>query len=311
MKVTKRRGFMLPALWRKPLVQAFLSDWITLASALFLAIIILASVFAPGVAPHNPIKQHLDLRFSPPFTATNAGYFVLGADHLGRDVFSRIIYGSRISLTLGFAGALASGVIGVFLGLVSGYFKGKVDDVISRIVDLFMAFPALLLLLMVLYVLGPGFRNMIIVFAIGGWTLYCRISRGVTLSLREQPFIDSARVIGCTDGRIIVRHILPNVLSPVLTIGAMHVASVILAESTLSFLGMGIQPPESSWGLMLAEGRDYIVLAWWTVTFPGLAILFTALTFNLVSVWLRAVSDPLQRWRYMKLPKKALTRGSL
>jgi peptide/nickel transport system permease protein len=172
-----------------------------------------------------------------------------------------------------------------------------------------MSVPTLLLALMVLYILGPNFVNILIVFAVARWMLYCRVARGVVLSLREQAFIDAARAIGCSSQRILARHILPNLITPILTIAALDVPRNILYESGLSFLGFGIQPPDSSWGLMLASGRRYITSAWWVVVMPGMAIFLTALSFNLVGVWMRAVSDPLQRWRWLRATREAREAG--
>jgi peptide/nickel transport system permease protein len=309
------------AIWRHALVQAFLSDTVTLISASFLLIIILSAALAPIVSPYNPQDQQLRLRHLPPLSTgvavdrtanppvEESRFFLLGTDHLGRDYLSRLIYGGRISISVGVLGVLVSGIIGVFLGLIAGYYRGKIDDVIMRTVDVFMSVPLLLLALMVLFILGPSFVNIIIVFAVARWMLYCRVSRGVVMSLREQAFVDAARAIGCNDGRIISRHILPNLITPLLTLAALEVPRNILTESTLSFLGFGIQPPESSWGLMLSQGRQYIVTAWWVVVVPGAAIFLTALSFNLFGVWMRAVSDPLQRWRWLKATKEAKEAG--
>jgi peptide/nickel transport system permease protein len=317
----ERKPNPVVAIWRNALVQAFLNDPITLLSATFLAVIILSAVFAPVVSPYDPQDQQLRLRHLPPL-ATGAAtdrtanppvedtrFFLLGTDHLGRDMLSRLIYGGRISITVGVLGVLVSSIIGIFLGLVSGYYRGVIDDVIMRAVDVFMSVPLLLLALMVLFILGPSFTNIIIVFAVARWMLYCRVTRGVVMSLREQAFVDAARAIGCSDGRIIGRHILPNLITPLLTLAALEVPRNILTESTLSFLGFGIQPPESSWGLMLSQGRQYIVTAWWVVVVPGMAIFLTALSFNLFGVWMRAVSDPLQRWRWLKATKEAKEAG--
>ena len=235
--------------------------------------------------------------------------YLLGTDHLGRDMLTRLIYGGRISLTVGVLGVMVSGSIGIFLGLIAGYYRGAVDDVIMRAVDIFMSVPLLFLALMVLFILGPSFTNIIIVFAVARWMLYCRVTRGVVMSLREQTFIEAARAIGSSDRRVITRHILPNLITPLMTIAALEVPRNILTESALSFLGFGIQPPDSSWGLMLASGREYITSAWWVVVVPGLAIFMTALAFNLFGVWLRAVSDPLQRWRWLKATKEAKEAG--
>lgn len=309
------------SIWRNPLVQAFLNDPITLVSGTFLVVVILAVIFAPVVAPHDPQDQQLPLRHLPPLSTGVAKdrtvdppvevtrFFLLGTDHLGRGYLSRLIHGGRISLSVGVLGVLVSSSIGVFLGLVAGYYRGIVDDVIMRIVDVFMSVPLLLLALMVLFILGPSFVNIIIVFAVARWMLYCRVTRGVVMSLREQAFIDAARAIGCSDTRVIARHILPNLITPLLTLAALDVPRNILTESGLSFLGFGIQPPDSSWGLMLSQGRQYIITAWWVVVMPGMAIFLTALSFNLFGVWMRAVSDPLQRWRWLKATKEAKEAG--
>jgi peptide/nickel transport system permease protein len=318
----QQRANPIAAFWQKPLVQAFINDPVTLMSGVFLGVVLIGVIFAPLVAPHGYQEQQLKLRHLAPFSSgeaivkdttardvTEERYYLLGTDHLGRDMVSRLIYGGRISITVGVLGVLVSGTIGIFLGLMAGYYRGVVDDVIMRAVDVFMSVPLLLLALMVLFILGPSFTNIIIVFAIARWMLFCRVTRGVVMSLREQTFIDAARAIGCSDQRIIGRHIIPNLITPILTLAALDVPRNILTESALSFLGFGIQPPESSWGLMLASGRQYITSAWWIVVLPGLAIFLTALSFNLVGVWLRAVSDPLQRWRWLKQTKESKEAG--
>ena len=311
------------AVWNNQLVQAFFNDPITVLSGLFLLLVVLSVMLAPIVAPHDPNDRQVGLRHVAPFSAGTANdrsvsppvkedrFYILGTDHLGRDMLSRLFYGGRISIAVGVLGVLVSGFIGVFLGLVAGYYRGLVDDVIMRAVDVFMSIPLLFLALMVLYILGSSFTNIIIVFAVARWMLYCRVTRGVVLALREQPFVEAAKAIGCKDERIIARHILPNLITPVLTLAALDVPRNILTESSLSFLGFGIQPPESSWGLMLASGRQYITSAWWVVVMPGMAIFLTALSFNLLGVWLRAVSDPLQRWRWLKATKESQEAGVL
>jgi peptide/nickel transport system permease protein len=323
--IEEQKGNRIFGALRHPLVIAFFNDPITLISATILAIIVLSALFAPVVAPHDPQEQQLTLRHLPPLSTgtaadrttklpngefvTSQRFFLLGTDHLGRDYLSRLIYGGRISISVGVLGVLVSSLIGVFLGLVAGYYRGLIDDVIMRAVDVFMSVPLLLLALMVLFILGPSFTNIIIVFAVARWMLFCRVTRGVVMSLREQAFIDAARAIGCSDGRIIGRHIIPNLITPLLTLAALDVPRNILTESSLSFLGFGIQPPESSWGLMLSQGRTYIVTAWWVVVVPGFAIFLSALSFNLFGVWMRAVSDPLQRWRWLRATKEAKEAG--
>ena len=312
----------LVALWRQPLLQAFLNDPVTLVSGVFIVVIFTAVIFAPLVSPHDPMEQQIELRHLEPFSVGTAiikkpntsqteedRIYLLGTDHLGRDMLSRLIQGGRISLSVGVLGVLVSGSIGIFLGLIAGYYRGVVDDIIMRAVDIFMSIPLLFLALLVLFILGPSFTNIIIVFAVARWMLYCRITRGVVMSLREQTFIEAARAIGCSDQRVIGRHIMPNLITPLMTIAALEVPRNILTESALSFLGFGIQPPDSSWGLMLASGREYITSAWWVVVVPGMAIFLTALAFNLFGVWLRAVSDPLQRWRWLKATKEAKEAG--
>jgi peptide/nickel transport system permease protein len=315
------RANPIVAIWHRPLVQAFLTDPITLVSGAFVTLIILVAILAPIVAPYNPEEQQVRLRHLGPFSNGTAidrtvrppveekRFYILGTDHLGRDMVSRLIFGGRISISVGVLGVLVSGAIGIFLGLVAGYYRGVIDDVIMRAVDVFMSVPLLLLALMVLYILGPSFKNIIIVFAVARWMLYCRVTRGVVMSLREQSFVEAARCVGCSDQRIIGRHILPNLMTPLLTIAALEVPRNILTESTLSFLGFGIQPPDSSWGLMLSQGRQYIVTAWWVVVVPGMAIFLTALSFNLLGVWLRAISDPLQRWRWLRTTREARKAG--
>lgn len=317
----KISGNPLTSIMRRPLVQAFVSDPITLISGVFLTLIFLAAIFAPVIVPHDPTDRQLPLRHIGPFSsgiATDRSvsppqeedrFYILGTDHLGRDMVSRLIFGARISLGVGVLGVVVSGFSGLILGLMAGYYRGMVDDVVMRIVDVFMSVPLLLLALIVLFILGTGFWNIILVFAVGRWMLYARVTRGVVLSLREQPFVEAARAIGAKDGRILLRHILPNLITPLMTVAALDVPRIILTEATLSFLGFGIQPPDSSWGTMLSSGRPYITTAWWVVVMPGVAIFLTALSFNLFGVWLRAISDPLQRWRWMKPSKEAREAG--
>lgn len=225
---------------------------------------------------------------------------LLGTDALGRDTFSRLMFGARISMAVGFATVLISGSLGVLLGLLAGFYRGKVEDVIMRVVDLQMSLPSLLLALFVLFVLGPGVANLIMVMVITCWMIFARITRGMMLSLREQTYVEAARAIGCNDRRIVLRHMLPNLLSPIRVLATLDVATMMLSLAALDFLGLGIQPPELSWGLMLAQGREYITAAWWQVTFPGLAILLTALSFNILATWVRAVRDPVNSWRWIR-----------
>jgi peptide/nickel transport system permease protein len=282
--------------------RALVHDKLALVAAVFLILLVLSAVFAPWVAPFDPDQQSLFMRNMPPMTMPEEGGsipHILGTDQLGRDELSRLIFGGRISLAVGLASVLISGSIGTLLGLLAGVYRGHVDDAIMRLVDIQMGFPSLLLALFVLYVIGGGVWNVILILAVTRWMVYARVTRGLVLSYRENVFVEAAKATGATDRRIILRHLLPNLASPIVVLATLEVAYVILTEAALSFLGLGIQPPMSSWGLMLSQGRSYITTAWWLVTFPGLAILLTALSLNLLATWTRTISDPTQRWRYM------------
>jgi peptide/nickel transport system permease protein len=281
--------------------RALATDKLALSSSVILVLIVLAAVFASGIAPYGIDDGGLMLRNKPPLTADPDGGVThfLGTDALGRDVLTRLMYGARISLMVGLASVLISGSAGVLLGLIAGYYRGWVDDLVMRLVDIQMGFPSLLTALVVLYVLGAGVWKVILVLAVTRWMVYARVSRGLVMAYRENVFIEAARAIGASDRRIIVLHLVPNLLSPILVLATLEVATIILTEASLSFLGLGIRPPRASWGLMLAEGRAYIQSAWWLVTFPGVLILVTALSLNLLSTWVRAVTDPVLRWRYL------------
>ena len=282
------------------LVRGLLRDKVTLFACLFLTILAIVAVCAPWITPHDPMDQNLFMRHKPPMTSADSGLaHILGTDALGRDLLSRLMMGAQVSLSIGLLGVLVSGTFGVTLGLIAGYYRGWIDDIIMRAVDVMLGFPTLLVALFVLFVIGGGYVNLVLVLALTRWMIYARVARGMTMSLREEPFIEGARVIGASDFRIITRHLWPNLLSPVLVLATLEVARLILAESALSFLGFGIQPPSSSWGLEVAGGRSYITTAWWIVTFSGAIIFLTALSLNLLANWLRALADPVQRWRWL------------
>lgn len=283
------------------LIRALLRDWLTALALLFLAFVILCAIAPDLFAPYEPTAQSLLMRNKPPLTLPSDGTFphLFGTDTLGRDIFSRVVYGARVSVLVAVFGVLISGSLGVLLGTIAGTFRGRTDDIIMRIADLQMGFPFTMLALLFLFALGPSLLNIVIIFAIVRWPLYARVARSMALSLREAPFVEAARTIGCSDARIIRHHILPNMASPLIVLGTLESAKLILGEATLSFLGLGIQPPESSWGLMVAGGRDYVALAPWLVAFPGLAIFLTALSANLLATWARAVTDPVHRWRWL------------
>jgi peptide/nickel transport system permease protein len=263
------------------------------AGALIVGLVVVAALAAPWLATTDPIDQDLTVALKPPFWLEDGSLqHPLGTDHLGRDVYSRLVYGAKISLTISVLAALLGAAVGVAAGLVAGYRGGRVGAVIMRIVDLNLAFPLILLALAVVALLGANLRNLVIVMAITTWMIYARVVRGLTLTLREQEFVQAVRALGAHDARIIARHVLPNLLAPVTVIWTLEVARVILMESALSFLGLGVPPPTPTWGRMLAEGRDYLTVAGWISIFPGLAIMVTVLGINFLGDGLRDLLDP-------------------
>ena len=254
---------------------------------------IVVAILAPLLAPHDPLDQDITRRLQPPaWLAGGSVEYLLGTDQLGRDVLTRIIYGSRISLLIGFLSVAVSLPIGVGLGLLGGYFRGRLDDAVMRLADVQLAFPFILLAITIAGVLGPSPRNVILILAVGGWVAYARVTRGQVLGLREKEFVEAARALGMRHGRILVAHILPNILTPIIVLATFAVAQMILLESSLSFLGLGVQPPTPSWGGMLNDGRAYITIAWWLTTFPGATIMLTVLGINFMGDWLRDLFDP-------------------
>jgi peptide/nickel transport system permease protein len=255
--------------------------------------VILAAVLAPLIAPFDPLEQDIGQRLREPgWQDVQGRVHPLGTDHLGRDILSRIIYGSRIALLVGLAAVLISGILGMVIGLVAGYFGGRVDDFLMRLADVQLAFPFILLAIAVIGVLGPSLRNIIIVIGVSSWVVYARVVRGEVLSIREREYVQAAVALGSRHGRVLRQHVLPNTLTPWLVVATLDMARVIVIESALSFLGLGVQPPTPTWGGMLADGRVYLSTAWWLATFPGLAILVTVLGINLFGDGLRDTLDP-------------------
>ena len=256
-------------------------------------LLVLLAVFAPYIAPHDPVIPALRLRLRPPVWMEGGSWtYVLGTDHLGRDILSRIIYGSRVSLIAGVAVVAIAGSFGTIVGLISGFVGGRVDTLMMRWVDVHIAFPGLLISLLIIAVLKPSLGTVIIALSINGWMVFARLVRSIVLSARQLPYVEAAEVIGCKPARTIFRHILPNLAAPLLTLAVLEFARIVLAEAALSFLGVGIQPPATSWGLDVASGRNYLFNAWWVVTLPGLAITITVLGVNFLAGWLRVVVDP-------------------
>ena len=265
---------------------------ITLATLVVLAMAA-AGISAPAVAPLDPVEQNVIDRLAPPFFMEGGTReHLLGTDHLGRDVLSRLIYGARVALIVGVTTVTVSGFVGLAIGLVAGYFGGWADTAFMRLLDIQLSMPFMLLALTIIGILGPSLRNIVIVLALTGWVVYARIVRAEILSLRTRDFVVACRSLGGSNARIIVKHLLPNVRSSVLVVSTIEVARMMLLESALSFLGLGVRPPTPSWGAMLADGRIYLASAWWLPTLPGLAISVTVLAVNTVGDGLRDYLDP-------------------
>jgi ABC-type dipeptide/oligopeptide/nickel transport system permease subunit len=274
--------------WRK-----LMRNPIALLGVVALVVVIGAAVFAPRVAPHDPTRQSLIRRFIPPVWAAggNASY-LLGTDQVGRDILSRMIHGARVSLIVGVSAVIVSLTVGVGLGLLSGFAGGRVDTVIMTVVDVTLSFPQLLLALAFVAALGPSLLTIIVVLGLTGWERYTRVVRAEVLALREKDFVEAARAMGATSTRMLLRHILPNTFSSIIVMSTLQVAQAILQEAALSFLGVGTGSAYPTWGQMISLGRDFVTVAWWLPTFPGLAILITVLSINLVGDRLRDALDP-------------------
>jgi ABC-type dipeptide/oligopeptide/nickel transport system permease subunit len=266
--------------------------WGLLAAGILL-LIMASAVFAPWIAPHDPLAVNIRHRLAPPaWIEGGATANLLGTDQVGRDLLSRMIYGGRVSLVVGITAVLMAATIGVLLGLTAGYFGRNTDWTIMTLVNVMLTFPFVLLALAVIAVLGPSLRNMILVLGVAGWPIYARVVRAETLALREREFVLAGRALGMSHLRLIFLQIAPNLTSVIVVIATLQVAQVIIAESFLSFLGLGIQPPTPAWGNMLGEGRVYMLNSWWIATFPGLAIFVTTLVINLMGNALRDWLDP-------------------
>jgi len=257
-------------------------------SAAALGIILVAAVFAERLAPYGPNEQDILKRLQPPGVPGH----VLGTDEVGRDILSRLIHGARISLLIGVIAVGVSCPLGVLVGLVAGYAGRRTDDVLMHVTDIQLAIPTILLAIAVVAVLGPGLPNVIITLSVTGWTLYARLVRGQTLTVKTRDFVQAARANGAGDARIVLRHVLPNVFSPVIVVAVFAVANMIVLEATLSFLGLGVEPSVVTWGRMLNGGRLYLNTAWWLSAFPGFAIFVTVLAVNLLGDHLRDWLDP-------------------
>jgi peptide/nickel transport system permease protein len=284
----------------RPWRQAFLLLWrdkFALVSALYLGLTVLCALFGPALLEDLATKMNLRGRNAPPFTLENGWLYVLGADALGRSILARIIVAAQNTLAVAAAAVALAMTVGGTLGLIAGYRGGWLGEVIMRAADVIMSFPSLLLAVVVLYMFEPRVANLVLVLAVTRIPVYLRTTRAEVLEVRERMFVSAARVMGASPLRIVLRHIAPIVLPTLITVATLDFAFVMLAESALSFLGIGIQPPEITWGLMVAQGRNYLQIAWWLAFWPGLAIMLTTLALNLLAGWLRIATDPVQRWR--------------
>jgi len=269
---------------------------LAVGGAAFVALLILAALAAPLIAPADPIRQSLRGRLSAPtLEGADGKAHLLGTDHLGRDVFSRVIYGARVSLLVGFAAVVVGGLVGATLGLLAGFRGGWIDSAIMTLADAQLAFPFILLAIGIIAVLGPSFPTRSMVIGLSGWVTYARVLRSQVLVLRSREFVDAIHALGGSVARVIVRHVLPNVLSSLVVIATLELARAIVLEATLSFLGLGVQPPTPSWGGMVHEGREYLDSAWWISTAPGIVLMLTSVVVSRTGDWLRDLLDPTLR----------------
>lgn len=276
----------------KKMAKSLLRSKTGMLGLIIVVAVVLIAILAPVLAPHDPAQTNVVDRLLPPFWLGGTMEFPLGTDNLGRDILSRIIFGSRISLLVGVSAVLLAGAIGMTLGLIAGYYGKFWDFIIMRTVDSLLAIPNILFMLIILAVMGPSLITLILVLGGTSWVVYARMVRSETLSVKERDYVRSARAIGAKNGRIIMKYILPNVISSFIVIATLNVATTIILEASLSFLGLGIQSPDVSWGLMLSDGREYIATSWWVATFPGVAITITVLGVIFLGDWLRDVLDP-------------------
>jgi peptide/nickel transport system permease protein len=268
----------------RPLLR---DKWAT-GSVVFLILIVLVAITANLFVPANINSPNFGARLLPPLTDGH----IAGTDQLGRDVFGRLLLGSRISLIVGFGTVFFALLIGVPIGMIAGYFGGWFDSILMRLVDVQLSFPFILLALVINAILGLGLRNILITLVIVGWIEYARIARGETLIIREREYIQAAHLMGAREWVVLVRHILPNITTPLIVIGTLQVARFIIAEASISFLGFGVQPPTPAWGSMVSEGLQFILSAWWLITLPGLMLALVALAVNITGDWLRDTLDP-------------------
>ena len=272
---------------RRRLLARALTNPLSLAGLLIIGGLLLLAVIAPAIAPYDPLVTDVPHRLEAP-----SDQHLFGTDALGRDILSRILYGTRISLRIAILTAVIATFLGAPLGLISGYFRGRVDDLLMRVTDMFMAFPRLILAMAIAAALRPTLENVVIAISLAAWPAYARLARAVTLGLREENFVEAARALGASPLRILARHIAPGVVSPLVIQVSLDMGGIILTAAGLGFIGFGAQPPTPEWGLMISEGRTYITKEWWVSTFPGIAISLVVLGFNLLGDGIRDILDP-------------------
>lgn len=261
-----------------------------------LLLFVLAGLLAPLLAPHDPLVPNLRARLLPPmFAPGGSAAYPLGTDPLGRDVLSRLLFGARVSLSIGFAGMSIGLAVGTLTGLAAGFLRGRFDDVMMFLVDVFLALPFLVVALTTIAFLGNSLPVLIVLMGFSGWAAYTRLARAQALGAREQPYVLAARALGSSGSRLALRHVLPNIMAPLIVLATFELTGVILLEASLSFLGLGLQPPTPSWGSMLGEGRSYLNTAWWVGIFPGVALITVTTSVSLVGDWLRDRLDPTLR----------------
>ncbi len=281
----------------KQILESLTQSPVGIIGSIIVSMVILLAIVGPAISPHDPVDSNLRARFQPPGYSDENGSYILGTDQLGRDILSRIIAGSRVSVLVGVTSVLIAGTIGVIYGLISGFFGGFIDTIMMRVADGILSIPFIILVVAISGVVGAGLTTLILILGLTGWVTYSRVIRAEVLKTREMEYITAAYAIGQNQFRVMMFHILPNVISSAIVLAAVQVGVTILAESSLSFLGLGVKSPIVTWGLMLADGRQYINSAWWMTTFPGIAITITVLGVVFLGDWLRDLLDPNVRGR--------------
>jgi peptide/nickel transport system permease protein len=289
-----RENIISPDRWRSKIISIYRAfNKYPIIPVILLMPIVVCGIFGPLFYPHDPTSMNLSMALKPPsWMAGGDPSYLLGTDKLGRDVLSRLIEGARTSLIVSIFGVFIAGCIGITIGLLAGYFGRLFDNIVMRIVDTWMSIPAILFIILLSGATGGGITTIILCIGLVFWTAYARVIRGQTLSIREQEYVALARVTGCSTFRILMKHILPNTFNTIMVMGTLQLGSAIMIEASITFLGLGIQPPNTAWGLIVADGRSYMATAWWVPTFGGLAILITVMGANMIGDWLRDKLDP-------------------